>query len=127
MQIMSGSRPIKEGWLYKEGGATKSKWQARWFVLRGDKLQYYQKKEDQANPLGSINLSEVDDISKIGDHSGREHCLAIIGTITDSSHCYCFQVFRVCKPRLISQGCHFKSFCLFGGRSFVPKRFFFCF
>lgn len=74
----SSSRPVKEGWLHKEGGAARNKWQSRWFVLRSDTLYYYQKKED-TNPLGAINLSEADDISKIGEHSGRSHCMAIVG------------------------------------------------
>lgn len=75
---MATTRPVKEGWLYKEGGAARNKWQLRWFVLRGDTLFYYQKKEDN-NCLGSINLSLVEDVSKVGDHSGRGHCVAVVG------------------------------------------------
>lgn len=73
------NRPIKEGWLLKEGGATRNKWQARWFVLRGDTLFYYSKKEDLTNPQGAINLTEIESVTKIGEHSGKPHCLAIDG------------------------------------------------
>ena len=68
----------KEGWLYKEGGAARSKWQSRWFVLRGDALHYFSKKEDH-NALGCLSLTDAEDISKIGEHSGKQHCLAIVG------------------------------------------------
>ena len=68
----------KEGWLYKEGGAARSKWQSRWFVLRGDALYYFSKKDD-SNALGCLSLIEAEDISKIGEHSGKQHCLAIVG------------------------------------------------
>ncbi len=72
-------RPTKEGWLYKEGGAAKNKWQSRWFVLRAETLYYFSKKDEQ-NPQGTINLMETDDITKIGDHSGKPHCLTIVGS-----------------------------------------------
>ena len=72
-------RPTKEGWLHKEGGATKSRWQSRWFVLRTDTLYYYSKKEDQ-NSQGSINMMDTDDISKLGEHSGKPNCLTIVGS-----------------------------------------------
>ena len=89
---MAVARPTKDGWLHKEGGATKSKWQLRWFVLRGDTLSYYQKKEaaseQNGTPLGSINLTEVDDVSKIGEHSGKDHCLAIIGVKNSNKKVY---------------------------------------
>ena len=39
------SELIKEGWLLKEGGAAKSKWQSRWFVLQGRTLSWYTKKD----------------------------------------------------------------------------------
>lgn len=81
-------RPTKEGWLYKEGGAARNKWQARWFVLRGDSLLYYSKKEDLSTPLGCIKLSETDDVSKVGEHSGRQYCLAIVGAKGSSKKVY---------------------------------------
>ena len=78
----------KEGWLHKEGGAARSKWQSRWFSLRGDQLSYYSRKEDTANPLGSLNLSEAVDISKIGEHSGKRHCLTVVATKGNTKKVY---------------------------------------
>lgn len=69
---------MKEGWLYKEGGAARTKWQSRWFSLRGDSLNYFSKKDDHS-ALGCLSLTEAEDISKIGEHSGKQHCLAIVG------------------------------------------------
>ena len=86
-KVDTSSRPTKEGWLYKEGGGARSKWQSRWFVLRSYNLCYYSKKDDN-NLLGSINLMEVDDITKIGEHSGRPHCLTIVGAKAGSKKVY---------------------------------------
>jgi len=61
----------------KEGGATKNKWQSRWFRLQGKTVNYFTKREDSA-PQGVIHLDEVKDVSKIGEHNGRSHCLAIV-------------------------------------------------
>ena len=74
-----GRQVTKEGWLQKEGGAARSKWQNRWFRLQGKTVNYFTKKED-ASPQGTINLDEVKDISKIGEHSGKAHCLALVTT-----------------------------------------------
>ncbi len=83
----SVTRPTKEGWLHKEGGATKSKWQSRWFVLRADTLYYYSKKEDNS-PQGTINLMETDDISKLGEHSGKPNCITIVGSKSGNKKVY---------------------------------------
>lgn len=69
---------IKEGWLCKEGGAARTKWQNRWFKLHGKTLHYYTKKED-SSPNGSINLDEVKDVSRIGEHSGKQFCFTLVG------------------------------------------------
>ena len=74
-----GRQVTKEGWLQKEGGAARSKWQDRWFRLQGKTVNYFSKKDD-ASPQGTINLDEVKDVSKIGDHSGKHHCLALVTT-----------------------------------------------
>ena len=74
-----GRQVTKEGWLQKEGGAARSKWQNRWFRLQGKMVNYFTKKDD-ASPQGTINLDEVKDISKIGEHSGKPHCLALVTT-----------------------------------------------
>lgn len=63
----------------KEGGAARTRWQSRWFRLQGRTINYFTKKED-SSPQGVIHLDEVKDVSKIGEHSGKVHCLAIITT-----------------------------------------------
>ena len=63
----------------KEGGAARTKWQNRWFRLQGKTINYFTKKED-SSPQGVIHLDEVKDVSKIGEHSGRPHCLAMVTT-----------------------------------------------
>lgn len=72
-----GRQVTKEGWLMKEGGAARTKWQSRWFRLQGKTINYFTKREDNS-PQGVIHLDEVKDVSKIGEHSGRTHCMAMI-------------------------------------------------
>ena len=76
---------VKDGWLYKEGGVPRSKWQNRWFRLQGKNLHYFSKKDD-AHPQASINLDSVLDISKIGEHSGKHYCLSLVTTKSGSSN-----------------------------------------
>lgn len=76
----STSQPVlKDGWLYKAGGATNRKWQTRWFKLQDATLYYYIKKED-TNPQGLIQLNEVQDISKADEYAGRQYCLSLLTT-----------------------------------------------
>ena len=82
-----GRQVTKEGWLQKEGGAARSKWQNRWFRLQGKMVNYFTKKED-ASPQGTINLDEVKDVSKIGEHSGKPHCLALVTTKSGGKKVY---------------------------------------
>ncbi len=70
---------IREGWLQKEGGASKHKWQNRWFRLQGRTLYYFTKSDD-SKPQGDIHLDDVQDISKIGEHSGKQHCISLVTT-----------------------------------------------
>lgn len=72
-----GRQVTKEGWLMKEGGAARTKWQSRWFRLQGKTINYFTRKEDHS-PQGVVHLDEVKDVSKIGDHNGRPHCLAMV-------------------------------------------------
>lgn len=74
-----GRQVTKEGWLQKEGGAARSKWQDRWFRLQGKTVNYFTKKED-STPQGTINLDDVKDVSRIGEHSGKPHCFALVTT-----------------------------------------------
>ena len=74
-----GRQVTKEGWLMKEGGAARKKWQDRWFRLQGKTINYFTKRED-STPQGVIHLDEVRDVSKIGEHSDKAHCLAMVTT-----------------------------------------------
>ncbi len=74
-----GRQVTKEGWLMKEGGAARTKWQNRWFRIQGKTINYFTKKED-ASPQGVIHLDDVKDVSKIGERSGKAHCLAMVTT-----------------------------------------------
>lgn len=78
-QPATEERVIREGWLQKEGGASKNKWQNRWFRLQGRTLFYFSKKED-SKPQGDIHLDDVEVISKIGEHSGKQHCISLVTT-----------------------------------------------
>lgn len=61
----------------KEGGAARTRWQSRWFRLQGKTINYFVKRED-TNPQGVIHLDEVKDVSKIGERSGKPHCLSMV-------------------------------------------------
>lgn len=81
------SELIKEGWLLKEGGAAKSKWQSRWFVLQGRTLSWYTKK-DEGTPQGSVSMSDVQDVSVIGEHSNKKYCLSLVATKSNAKKVY---------------------------------------
>ena len=75
--VTDGRQVTKEGWLLKEGGAARTRWQSRWFRLQGRTINYFTKRED-STPQGVIHLDEVRDVCKIGEHSGKMHCLAMV-------------------------------------------------
>ena len=81
------SELVKEGWLLKEGGAAKSKWQSRWFVLQGRMLSWYTKK-DEGTPQGSVSMSDVQDVSLVGEHSNKKHCLSLVTTKANAKKVY---------------------------------------
>ena len=83
----AAERVIKEGWLQKEGGASKNKWQARWFKLQGKSLYYFTKKED-SHSQGCIHLDEVLDVNIVGEHSGRQYCFSLVTTKTGGKKVY---------------------------------------
>lgn len=62
---------IRCGWLRKQGGFVKT-WHSRWFVLRGDQLQYY-KDEEETKALGAIFLpgNRVTEHPVSGDEGGK--------------------------------------------------------
>jgi hypothetical protein len=78
---------IREGWLLKEGGASKSKWQSRWFVLKGRSLLWYNKAED-ANPQGNVSMSDVQDVSQVGEHANKKFCVSLVTTKASSKKVY---------------------------------------
>ena len=78
---------IREGWLLKEGGASKNKWQSRWFVLKGRSLLWYSKAED-ASPQGSVSMIDVQDVSLIGEHGNKKFCISLVTTKANSKKVY---------------------------------------
>lgn len=86
-QAATSEPVIKEGWLQKEGGASKHKWQARWFKLQGRSLHYFTKRED-SHSQGCIHLDEVLDASRVGEHSGRPYCLSLVTTKAGTKKVY---------------------------------------
>uniref|UniRef100_A0A8C2X8V4 Rho GTPase-activating protein 24 n=1 Tax=Cyclopterus lumpus TaxID=8103 RepID=A0A8C2X8V4_CYCLU len=62
---------IRCGWLRKQGGFVKT-WHSRWFVLRGDQLNYY-KDEEESKVLGAIFLpgNKVTEHPTSGDEGGK--------------------------------------------------------
>ena len=78
---------IREGWLLKEGGASKSKWQSRWFVLKGRSLLWYNKAED-ASPQGNVSMIDVQDVSQIGEHANKKFCISLVTTKANSKKVY---------------------------------------
>ena len=78
---------IREGWLLKEGGAPRLRWQSRWFVLKGRSLLWYTKPDD-SSPQGSLAMGDVHDVSQIGEHSGKKHCVSLVTTKSNSKKVY---------------------------------------
>ncbi|XP_056587882.1 rho GTPase-activating protein 24 isoform X1 [Triplophysa dalaica] len=62
---------LRCGWLRKQGGFVKT-WHTRWFVLRGEQLNYY-KDEDETKALGTISLpgNRVTEHPSSGDEGGK--------------------------------------------------------
>ena len=87
MTLPKADAVIREGWLLKEGGASRSKWQSRWFVLRRRTLAWYNKAED-ASPLGSLSMSDVQDVSQTGEHSSKKFCISLVTTKSSSKKVY---------------------------------------
>lgn len=78
---------VKEGWLLKEGGAAKSRWQSRWFVLKGRSLLWYNKPED-ASPQGHLVMGDVQDVSLVGEHGNKKFCISLVTTKSSSKKVY---------------------------------------
>ena len=87
MSLSREEAVVREGWLLKEGGAPRIRWQSRWFVLKGRTLIWYTKPED-SNSQGSLAMSDVHDVSQVGDHSGKKHCLSLVTTKSNSKKVY---------------------------------------
>lgn len=75
---------MKQGYLTKEGGSVKS-WKRRWFVLkeRGGgqplRLEYYktEKASNDSTPLGTINLEECSQITKVDSPQYKKNTFEI--------------------------------------------------
>lgn len=71
--------PIREGWLWKQGGRYKT-WKRRWFILNDGCLYYFELTADKEPrgiiPLENVNVREVDDKTK-------QYCFEIYSTTND--------------------------------------------
>lgn len=71
--------PIREGWLWKQGGRYKT-WKRRWFILNDGCLYYFELTADKEPrgiiPLENVNVREVDDKTK-------QFCFEIYSTTND--------------------------------------------
>uniref|UniRef100_T1G2F2 Uncharacterized protein n=1 Tax=Helobdella robusta TaxID=6412 RepID=T1G2F2_HELRO len=77
--------PVKEGWLWKQGGRYKS-WKRRWFILNDNCLYYFQYTTDK-EPKGIIPLERVQ-VRDVMD-KGKTHCFELYSTSND--------VIKACK------------------------------
>jgi cytohesin len=77
--MLSFVNPIREGWLWKQGGRYKT-WKQRWFILAEGCLYYFESKSDKEPrgiiPLENVNVRQVDDKTK-------QFCFEIYSTTTD--------------------------------------------
>jgi len=71
--------PIREGWLWKQGGRYKN-WKRRWFILNDGCLYYFEFTADKEPrgiiPLENVNVREVEDKTK-------QFCFEIYSTTND--------------------------------------------
>jgi len=71
--------PIREGWLWKQGGRYKG-WKRRWFILNDGCLYYFEFTADKEPrgiiPLENVNVREVEDKTK-------QFCFEIYSTTND--------------------------------------------
>ncbi|ESO11902.1 hypothetical protein HELRODRAFT_156254 [Helobdella robusta] len=68
--------PVKEGWLWKQGGRVKS-WKHRWFILNDNCLYYFEFTTDK-EPKGIIPLENVQVREVTSNH--RPYCFEIHST-----------------------------------------------
>lgn len=72
--------PIRDGWLWKQGGRFNKVWQRRWFILNDGCLYYFEFTTDKEPkgiiPLENVNVREVDDKTK-------QFCFEIYSTTND--------------------------------------------
>jgi len=77
--------PVKEGWLWKQGGRYKS-WKRRWFILNDNCLYYFEFTTDK-EPRGIIPLENIS-IRDVSDRS-KQHCFELF--------CSGNEVIKACK------------------------------
>lgn len=67
--------PVKEGWLWKQGGRYKS-WKRRWFILNDNCLYYFEYTTDK-EPKGIIPLENIR-VREVGaDKTNKPNCFEI--------------------------------------------------
>lgn len=84
-----GFNPIKEGWLWKQGGRYKS-WKQRWFILNNNCLYYFELTADK-DPRGIIPLENIA-IRDVSDRS-KQHCFELF-------ICSGNEVIKACKTTI---------------------------
>jgi len=67
---------IKEGWLTKQGGDTKS-WKKRWIILEGKKLTYFVDK-NKKDKKGFIDLNSASAVNFINKYMNKVNCFNIV-------------------------------------------------
>lgn len=67
--------PVKEGWLWKQGGRYKS-WKRRWFILNDNCLYYFEYTTDK-EPKGIIPLENIRVREVNADKTNKPNCFEI--------------------------------------------------
>lgn len=78
--------PVKEGWLWKQGGRYKS-WKRRWFILNDNCLYYFQFTTDK-EPKGIIPLENIQ-VREVNTDRGKPNCFELYSATND--------VIKACK------------------------------
>ena len=59
IRFATSSSPIdKEGFLFKKGAASGAGFQKRWFILKGNLLFYFEKRDDK-EPIGKLYILKL--------------------------------------------------------------------
>lgn len=75
--------PLKEGWIEKQSGSLHvcgrhlKRWESRWMVLEGAKLQLFKKEKGYAPPAETIDLCEFAGIRSAEDQTQKPLSFAL--------------------------------------------------